>query len=264
VPHNLTDVIPFGETQILSKLVHEAKGIAFPDCKAPVTWLCRFSRRERALKERCMYMSVEVKDIFVFSLTEVYPPEISTGSRMIRPDPVSTTRFFSKARTQMSFSFEAYLLKQEQKLHQQCNMKLKIQYATSLEKNWFSMSRAGRSGGQMRGYFSTILSLYRHIDKVIKQSYLCLPKYWVVTLRPKCPELSCMTKWYKSLIQWFRERCTYIKLKSNFTRKSFSTAEESSRDDFVPSKNVNSGDTTCTKISYEFDKSSKTRIFGFP
>ena len=117
--HIIIDAIPFGETQILWKLVHEAKGIAFPDCKAPVTWLCRFSRRERALKERWMYMSVDVKDIFVFSLTEVYPKEISTGSRMIRPEPVSTTRFFSKARTQMSFSFEAYLLKVIAKIHQQ-------------------------------------------------------------------------------------------------------------------------------------------------
>lgn len=62
---------------------------------------------------------------------------------------------------------------------------------------------------------------------------------------------------HKSLILRFGQSCTYIKLKSNLTRKSFSTAEESSREDFVPSKNVNSGETTCTKTSYDIDKYSK-------
>ena len=65
-----------------------------------------------ALSERWTRILVDIRDIFVFSLTEVYPAEISTGSRTIRPEPASTVRSFTKARIQVSFSFDAYLFKQ--------------------------------------------------------------------------------------------------------------------------------------------------------
>lgn len=58
-----------------------------------------------------MHILVDIREIFVFSFTEVYPAEISTGSRTIRPDPASIVRSFTKARIQVSFSFDAYLLK---------------------------------------------------------------------------------------------------------------------------------------------------------
>lgn len=56
-------------------------------------------------------MSVDSKDIFVLSFTEVYPPDISTGSRMVRPEPASTVKSFNRALIQESFSLEAYLFK---------------------------------------------------------------------------------------------------------------------------------------------------------
>lgn len=57
-------------------------------------------------------MSVDITDIFVLSFTEVYPPEMSTGSRTIRPEPASTVRSLKRALIQISFSFDAYLFKQ--------------------------------------------------------------------------------------------------------------------------------------------------------
>lgn len=56
-----------------------------------------------------MHISVDISDIFVLSLTEVYPPERSTGLRTTRPEPDSTMRSFKRARTQVSSSLDAYL-----------------------------------------------------------------------------------------------------------------------------------------------------------
>ena len=56
-----------------------------------------------------MHISEDVNIMFVFSLTEVYFHEKSTGSRTIRPEPASTVRSLTTDRAHMSFSFEAYL-----------------------------------------------------------------------------------------------------------------------------------------------------------
>lgn len=63
-----------------------------------------------------MYTSVDTKDTFVLSLTDVYPPETSTGSRTVRPEPVSTVKSFTRARIQVSFSFAAYLYKKKKRV----------------------------------------------------------------------------------------------------------------------------------------------------
>lgn len=44
---------------------------------------------------------------------------------------------------------------------------------------------------------------------------------------------------------------SHMKLKSNFARRSFSPCEESSRDDLLLSKNVNSGETTWPRKKFD-------------
>lgn len=56
-----------------------------------------------------MHISEDVNIMFVFSLTEVYFQEKSTGSRTRRPEPASIVRSLTTDRAHMSFSFEAYL-----------------------------------------------------------------------------------------------------------------------------------------------------------
>lgn len=63
-----------------------------------------------ALKDKCTYISEDINDILVLSFTEVYPAEISTGSRILRPEPASMVRSLTRARTHVSFSFDANLL----------------------------------------------------------------------------------------------------------------------------------------------------------
>jgi hypothetical protein len=81
----------------------------FPYCNAAVAWLCKLLIREIALSDRWKQISVDNKDIFVLSLTEVYPPDISTGSSTTSPEPASIVRSFTRARIQVSFSLDAYL-----------------------------------------------------------------------------------------------------------------------------------------------------------
>jgi hypothetical protein len=100
---------PFGELQIRLKFVQEISGLILPNCNAARVWFCSLSIREATLRERWMQTSVDTNTMFVFSLTEVYFHETSTGSRTRRPEPASIVRSLMTDRAHISFSFEAYL-----------------------------------------------------------------------------------------------------------------------------------------------------------
>lgn len=123
------------------------------------------------LNERCTHISVDIRDMFVFSLTEVYPPEISTGSRIMRPEPASTVRSFTRALIQISFSLDAYLLTKTEIQY----IKSTAQLVVILLRNMITITKHSGGGGEKRGgicYHSYCFAIYLLRKSTFINSYL--------------------------------------------------------------------------------------------
>lgn len=118
------------------------------------------------LNERCTHISVDIRDMFVFSLTEVYPPEISTGSRIMRPEPASTVRSFTRALIQISFSLDAYLLTKTEIQY----IKSTAQLVVILLRNMITITKHSGGGGEKRGGICYHAKIYLLVVTIISKS----------------------------------------------------------------------------------------------